>query len=183
MDIYCMSNSSSYLTGSLMTPNGSALSHTSCGIGCYRVYSNSSSLSSSYQGIYTCRIADSRGISLDVNFGIYPYGYRSSSKDYISFLIRCYNCYQLLCSNPCSDLKCILQSVHSDLYLHHFTCYHCRVDKGRNHTVLWWVSLPALTGGDRQTVFHLWQHSYINWRSSQCCRLLYLHSQQQIRVQ
>ncbi len=86
MDIYCMSNSSSSTTGSLLTPYGSALSRTSCGIGCYRVYSSSSSLSSSYQGIYTCRIADSKGISLDVNFGIYPYSYRYSSKGYISFL-------------------------------------------------------------------------------------------------
>ncbi len=80
MDIYCMSNSTSYYTGSLLTPYGSALSHTSCGVGCYRVYSSSSSLSSSYRGIYTCRIADSRGISLDVNFGIYPYAYRYSCK-------------------------------------------------------------------------------------------------------
>ncbi len=81
MDIYCMSNSSSSATGTLLTPYGWALSRTSCGVGCYRVYSSSSSLSSSYQGIYTCRIADSRGISLDVNFGIYPYSYRYSGKD------------------------------------------------------------------------------------------------------
>ncbi len=84
LDIYCMSNSSSSSTGSLLTPYGWALSRTSCGIGCYRVYSSSSSLSSSYRGIYTCRIADSRGISLDVNFGIYPYSYRYSCKGYIS---------------------------------------------------------------------------------------------------
>ncbi len=83
MDIYCMSNSSSSSTGTLLTPYGSALSHTSCGIGCYQVYSSSSSLSSSYQGIYTCRIADSRGISLDVNFGIYPYSYRYHCKSII----------------------------------------------------------------------------------------------------
>ncbi len=80
MDIYCMSNSSSSSTGTLLTPYGWALSRTSCGIGCYRVYSSSSSLSSSYQGIYTCRIADSRGVSLDVNFGIYPYSYRYHCK-------------------------------------------------------------------------------------------------------
>ncbi len=80
MDIYCMSNSSSSSTGSLLATYDWALSRTSCGIGCYRVYSSSSSLSSSYQGIYTCRIADSRGISLDVNFGIYPYAYRYSCK-------------------------------------------------------------------------------------------------------
>ncbi len=88
MDIYCMSNSTSSSTGSLLTPYGSALSNTSCGIGCYRVYSSSSSLSSSYQGIYTCSIADSRGISLDVNFGIYPYSYMYNGKGTSLFKIR-----------------------------------------------------------------------------------------------
>ncbi len=91
MDIYCMSNSSSSSTGSLLTPYGNALSRTSCGIGCYRMYSSSSSLSSPYQGIYTCRIADSRGISLDVNFGIYPYSYRYNGKCKSHFLIKYYS--------------------------------------------------------------------------------------------
>ncbi len=85
--------------------------------------------------------------------------------------------------SDCIAADRLLQSVHSDLYLHHLTCYHCRVDKGWNHTVLWWDSLPALTGGDWQTVLYLWQHSYFNWSSSQFCGLLHLHSQQQIWVQ
>ncbi len=81
MDIYCMSNSSSSYTGNVIrTPYSNALSETSCGVGCYRMYSTYSSLSSSYQGIYTCRIADSNEDYLDINFGIYPYDSRYSCK-------------------------------------------------------------------------------------------------------
>ncbi len=81
MDIHCMSNSTSSSTGSVIrTPYGNPLSATSCGVGCYRMYSSSSSLSSSHRGIYTCRIADSNGVYLDINFGIYPYNSRYSCK-------------------------------------------------------------------------------------------------------
>ncbi len=88
------------------------------------------------------------------------------------FVITPYSCS----FSDCTAADKLLQSVHFDLYLHHLTCYHCRVDKGWNHTVLWWVSLPALTGGDRQTVFYLWQHSDFNLRPSQCCRLFHQQS-------
>ncbi len=80
MDIYCMSNSSSSSTGSVIAATYNPLSTSSCGVGCYRMYSLSSSLNSSYQGIYTCRIADSNGVYLDINFGIYPYNSRYSCK-------------------------------------------------------------------------------------------------------
>ncbi len=89
MDIYCMSNSSSSSTGSVMTPSSNPLSTTSCGVGCYQMYSTSSSLSSTYQGIYTCRIADSNGDYLDFNFGIYPYSYRYICK-YTELCLRWY---------------------------------------------------------------------------------------------
>ncbi len=81
MDIYCMSNSTSSYTGSVIrTPYSNGLSASSCGVGCYRMYSSSSSLSSSYRGIYTCRISDSNGVYLDINFGIYPYNSTYSCK-------------------------------------------------------------------------------------------------------
>ncbi len=84
-----MSNSTSSSTGSVIAPSYNPLSTTSCGVGCYRMYSRSSSLSSAYQGIYTCRIADSDGVYLDIHFGIYPYSYRNTCK----YLKLCWRWY------------------------------------------------------------------------------------------
>ncbi len=75
--LYCMSNASS-TSAYVVYPYSSYYSSTSsCGTGCYQLYYSDSrtSLSSSYQGIHTCRIQDSRGIYLDVNVGIYPNGF------------------------------------------------------------------------------------------------------------
>ncbi len=80
MEIYCMSNSSSSSTGSVIASSYDPFSTSSCGVGCYQMYSSSSYLSSSHQGIYTCRIADSNGVYLDINFGIYLYNSRYSCK-------------------------------------------------------------------------------------------------------
>ncbi len=74
----CMSNASS-TSAYVVYPYSSGYTYTgSCGAGCYQLYYYGYyvSLSSSYQGIHTCRIQDSRGIYLDVNTGIYPYGFR-----------------------------------------------------------------------------------------------------------
>ncbi len=76
-DLYCMSNASSTSAYVVYSYSSSYVSRTTCGAGCYRLYYRNSyfSLSSSYQGIHTCKIQDSRGIYLDVHFGIYPNGF------------------------------------------------------------------------------------------------------------
>ncbi len=71
----CMSNASITSASVVYPYSSSYMSRTTCGTGCYRLYYRSrytNSLSSSYQGIHTCRIQDSRGIYLDVHVGIYP---------------------------------------------------------------------------------------------------------------
>ncbi len=75
--LYCMSNASSTSAYALFPYSSSYVSRTTCGAGCYRLYYTGyqTSLSSSYQGIYTCRIQDSRGIYLDVHVGIYPHSF------------------------------------------------------------------------------------------------------------
>ncbi len=83
LHIYCMSNASS-TSASVIQPGSQNLSTTTCGPGCYKLsisiyelfyycpgYWYGQSLNSSDEGIYTCRIRDSRGIYLDVNVGIY----------------------------------------------------------------------------------------------------------------
>ena len=91
MDIYCMSNSTSSSEGSLISPYGYVLRTTFCGVGCFQMYSSSSYLSSSYRGIYTCRIADSRGMFFDLNFGIYPYNERYTCKQWKYLLTVMYS--------------------------------------------------------------------------------------------
>ncbi len=156
MNLYCMSNSSSSsVSASIQYPYSSSWFHTTrCGTGCYRLYSTLSYLSSSYQGIFTCNIQDSRGIYLGLHFGIYPNGFNGnvylffgiSQVVLISSMVACvFHCYNdtthgmthfLSCSCGYITVEYGYQSVHSDLYLHHLTCCHCRVDKGWNHTVL-----------------------------------------------
>ncbi len=73
--LYCMSNASSTSASVVYPYIGGYVTTTTCGAGCYQLYYRSSytnSLSSSYQGIYTCRIQDSRAIYLDIHVGIYP---------------------------------------------------------------------------------------------------------------
>ncbi len=72
-----MSNSSSSSVSAYIEYpfSSSQFSTVSCGTGCYRLYSTYSYLSLSYQGIFTCRIQDSRGSYLDLHLGIYPYGF------------------------------------------------------------------------------------------------------------
>ncbi len=76
-NLYCMSNASSTSASVVYPYSSSYVSRTTCGAGCYRLYYNNryTTLSSSYQGIHTCRIRDSRGIYLDVHVGIYQYGF------------------------------------------------------------------------------------------------------------
>ncbi len=73
-DLYCMSNASSTSASVVYAYSSSYMSRTNCGAGCYQLYYRNSyfSLSSTYQGIHTCRIQDSSGVYLDVHFGIYP---------------------------------------------------------------------------------------------------------------
>ena len=96
---YCCSNSTSGYTGSFLGLNGNSYSgritvqdYNSSHIhaGCIYLYldklGNSYSqnwLSSSEQGIYTCRMPDSTGRNIDVSVGIYRHGYASR------FLLLC----------------------------------------------------------------------------------------------
>ncbi len=74
VNLYCISNSSSSsVSAYLQYPYGNPFNSRRCGIGCYRWYSTESYLRSSNQGIFTCRIQDSRGIYLDLHFGMYPF--------------------------------------------------------------------------------------------------------------
>ncbi len=47
------------------------------------------------------------------------------------------------------------QSVHTDMYVHHITCYNCCVDQGWEHSLNGWGSLSANTSGDQQKVLNL----------------------------
>ena len=94
MAFYCCSNSSiSGSTGTLIGLNGNSYSgrfrfqrysSSSSYAGCmyislsknYDSYSQNY-LSSSAEGIYTCRMPDSTGRNVDVSVGIYRYGYAS----------------------------------------------------------------------------------------------------------
>ncbi len=151
MNIYCMSNSSSSSTGT-RTPHNYGLSATSCGVGCYRMYSTSSYLSSSYRGIYTCWIKDSKGDYLAINFGIYQYGFNCK---YAELHFNLKPEYSVM-SGPlysCSDgyiteEDSLLQSVHPDVHIHYFSAYKCCVDKGWNYPYNGWGSLPAFTSDD-----------------------------------
>ncbi len=75
----------------------------------------------------------------------------------------------------------IYQPVHSDLYLHHLTCYHRQVDKGWNWNSHGWSSLPALTSGHQQTFLNIPKYSDFNWNSCKHLWNLHLHCQQQTR--
>ena len=94
MGFYCCSNSTtSGSTGTLIGVNGNSYSgsfsfqrysYSNSLAGCmyislqkaYHSYSQNV-LSSSEQGIYTCRMPDSAGRNIDVNVGIYRHGYTS----------------------------------------------------------------------------------------------------------
>ncbi len=89
LNLYCMSNSSSsYVSASIQYPYSSfQFSTTRCGTGCYQLYSTHSF----HKGIYTCRIQDSRGVYLDLHFGMYPYGF--NCKHYFMYLVNTSQCY------------------------------------------------------------------------------------------
>ena len=93
MAFYCCSNSTSGHTGTFIGLNGNRYSYSgrisfqyytssSGNAGCmyislsknYRSYSQNY-LSSSEEGIYTCRMPDSAGRNIDVSVGIYRHGY------------------------------------------------------------------------------------------------------------
>ncbi len=75
--LYCMSNASSTSAYVIYPYSSSYSSTTTCGTGCYQLYYSNygARLSSTYQGIHTCRIQDSTGTYWDVNVGIYPNGF------------------------------------------------------------------------------------------------------------
>ena len=94
MEFYCCSNSTtSRSTGTFIGVNGNSYSgsiniehysYSSSTAGCmrlrlYKRYVSYSQyyLSSSEEGIYTCRMPDSAGRNIDVNVGIYRHGYGS----------------------------------------------------------------------------------------------------------
>ena len=93
MEFYCCSNSTSGSTGTFIGVNGNSYSgninierysYSSSTAGCMRLYLHKSYrsssqyyLSSSEQGIYTCRMPDSAGRNIDVSVGIYRHGYTS----------------------------------------------------------------------------------------------------------
>ena len=77
LDLYCMSNSTSNSSGTvILTDHSVGNPETSfCGVGCLRIHKISSRLQN-FDGIHTCRILDSQGTFLDVNFGIYFYRFK-----------------------------------------------------------------------------------------------------------
>ena len=87
IDFYCCSNSTSGYTGTFIGLNGNSYSgrfnvqrysSSDSYTGCIRIYWHSSStLSTSEQGIYTCRMPDSAGRNIDVHVGIYRQSYTS----------------------------------------------------------------------------------------------------------
>ena len=93
MGFYCCSNSTtSGSTGTLIGVNGNSYSgrfsfqrysYSNSYAGCMYIYlqktygSSQNYLSSSEEGIYTCRMPDSAGRNIDVNVGIYRHGYPS----------------------------------------------------------------------------------------------------------
>ena len=94
MGFYCCSNSTtSGSTGSFVGVNGNSysgrisvqrFSSSSNVAGCMYIYLDGSYytqnyLSSSEEGIYTCRMPDSTGRNIDVHVGIYRHGYTSES--------------------------------------------------------------------------------------------------------
>ena len=99
MAFYCCSNSTSGYTGSFLGLNGNSYSgrisvqyYSSSHVyaGCRRLYLDKvyrsytqNVLSTSEQGIYTCRMPDSAGRNIDVNVGIYRQDYTSK------FLLLC----------------------------------------------------------------------------------------------
>ncbi len=104
MHFYCMSNSSSSsVSASIQYPYSSnQFSTTRCGTGCYQLYSTFYYFSSSDQGIFTCKIQDSRGINLGLHFGIYPNDFNGnvylffgiSQVVLISSMVACvFHCY------------------------------------------------------------------------------------------
>lgn len=78
-------------------------------------------------------IEDSRGVILDVNFGLYPYGFFCK---YGTFMLHiAVTLFDLLhaCSGTCGDFfaeEDVLKSVHSGMYIHYITCYNRCVDEG-----------------------------------------------------
>ncbi len=100
-DLYCMSNASS--TSAYVERSANIYFYpTYCGTGCYRLTywgRYGSGLSSSDQGIYTCRIQDSRGIYLDVSVGIYHDGF------------NCKHCVALIATSLCMSLCNLFSSA------------------------------------------------------------------------
>ncbi len=102
--LYCMSNASNTSAYLIYHKNSGnhLVFHPNCGTGCYELSYYGyygSSLSSSDQGIYTCRIQDSRGIYLDVSVGIYPDGF------------NCKHCAALIATSLCMSLCNLFSSA------------------------------------------------------------------------
>ena len=98
MGFYCCSNSTSGYIGTFIGLNAitysgkfsvQRYSSSSSHAGCMQIYLSyhSSSLYSSEQGIYTCRMPDSTGRNIDVNIGIYRHGYTSKFNRSVHFQV------------------------------------------------------------------------------------------------
>ena len=108
MGFYCCSNSTSGSTATLIGLNGNSYSgkfsfqrygSSHSYAGCIRIYLDGSYhsqnyLSSSEEGIYTCRMPDSTGRNIDVNVGIYRHGYGSEFILFCTSALVC--CYLIL---------------------------------------------------------------------------------------
>ena len=117
MGFYCCSNSTSGSTGSFIGRNGNTYSgsfsveHYSSShsyAGCMHIYLDTSHysqnyLSSSEEGIYTCRMPDSTGRNIDVNVGIYRHGYGSEFILFCTSTLVC--CYLILWSDISSCIN------------------------------------------------------------------------------
>ena len=107
MGFYCCSNSTtSGSTGTFIGLNGNSYSgrfsfqrysSSSSSAGCIHIYLNGdyrhsqNYLSSSEQGVYTCRMPDSAGRNIDISVGIYRQGYSSEFGLFsTSTLVCCY---------------------------------------------------------------------------------------------
>ena len=80
LQFYCISDASAGYRGQFITPIGGILpvSRDSRNGQLYiynRGYRYGGTITPYYQGIYTCRLPDSRGVQLEVSIGIYPHGF------------------------------------------------------------------------------------------------------------
>ena len=160
---YCQSNSTSNSVGSFTGDYSSYFSQSYCGAGCYQLYT-SSYWYSSYQGVYTCTIPNSNGTYLDVNVGLYPYGFNCKyDYYYVNGRINYYFFHFLHSSSKCDVLPAHLlhHSLHPVLLFHRFPCNKCHMGEGRHQSHHRWNALPTHTDCDIQEILQIHQYTHI----------------------